>query len=45
MFLGYRAFLVAGPPEWNKLPAKVNNTDSFGVFKKKVNDTPVPCRF
>ena len=33
---GDRAFAVAAPVEWNKLPAELRNTDNLNTFKKKL---------
>ena len=33
---GDRAFSVAGPREWNRLPSDVKNITKFDVFKKKL---------
>ena len=33
---GDRAFAVAAPVEWNKLPAELRNTENLNIFKKKL---------
>ena len=33
---GDRAFSVAGPKEWNRLPAEIKDCDNFVLFKKQL---------
>ena len=34
--LGERAFSVAGPREWNKMPLRIRQADTVAIFKVKL---------